>query len=348
MPITAMAYVEDSRFTPLVTNTSIGLIFSMQQGQLEPLSYYSPEELDRHFSLTYSMQNTSPVRQKNVVVLVLESFGKAQIGYYQKNSRKSNTPFLDSLIQHCFQCPASFANGLRSTQGIVATLAGIPALMEDPLMFSAYQGNHLQGFGHLLGALGYTTGFFHGSNPGSMEFGRFAKSAGFDYAFDRTHYPDQSHYDGSWGIWDMPYFQYMLSTIDTFPQPFGAVLFSLSSHHPYQVESWFEAQYPKLDPISRSYRYTDEALRRFFEQAAQEDWFANTLFVITADHCGPSQSKRSLNPVERYSIPLLWYDPSQSIEGPTDCIAQQKDILPSILDYIGYNGIIKSFGRSPF
>ncbi len=348
MPITATEYVQDSRFNPLIANSSLGLIFSMQQRQLEAVDYLRRDELEKHFPLRYSITNKGSAPKKNVIVIVLESFGKAQIGYYQNAGKASNTPFLDSLIGQCFQCTNSFANGLRSTQGIVALASGIPALMDDPLMFSAYQGNRIRGLGHLFNKLGYRTAFFHASNPGSMEFGRFARLAGFEYNFDRTHFPDQSLYDGNWGIWDVPFFNYFVESVDTFSKPFAAMLFSLSSHHPYRVESWFEEQWPATEPVSRSFRYTDEALRQLFSAAAKKEWFANTLWVITADHSGPMPGAKPLNRYQRYQIPILLYDPSQLIVGPQNCLLQQTDILPSILDYIGFEGSLKSFGRSVF
>jgi phosphoglycerol transferase MdoB-like AlkP superfamily enzyme len=235
---------------------------------------------------------------------------------------------------------------MRSTQGIAAITASIPALMEDPYIFSAYQNNHITGIPALLKKSGYHSAFFHGANPGSMDFEDFAHLCGFDRYFDRSDFNNDQFYDGHWGIWDRPFFQYTAQALDTFREPFYAQLFSLSSHHPYQVERDFEALYPKLDPLARSIRYTDDALGRFFQTARKMDWFDRTLFIITADHTGFSSKASYQTRTGRYRIPLLLYRADATWAGRQKGIAQQLDILPTVINYVKSNHSFTSFGSS--
>ena len=343
MSITAAKYVKDIRMLPLMTNTSLGLIFSSQQRFLKKKNYFEDSQLSQVFKLEKTPDPKSAFEQKNVMILVLESFGKEYIKAYHDEA--DYTPFLDSLISKSFSSKESFANGLRSTQGIVAITSSIPSLMNDPLMFSAYQSNRVDGLARLLRDEGYYTAFFHGANPGSMEFEKFSKLCGFEHYFDRADY-GKKDYDGQWGIWDEPYFQYAANKLNEIEDPFCALIFSLTSHHPYKVPDWFKKQYPDERPVFRSVRYTDYALKLFFETASKMPWFKNTLFVITADHIGKSFNNQFKTYKGIYEIPILLFDPSSVIENHSGNIAQQIDIMPTVLDYLHYDKPFNAFGNS--
>ncbi|MEY4903750.1 MAG: hypothetical protein RLZZ292_1565 [Bacteroidota bacterium] len=320
-PIVATQYVSDMRLAPIVSNTTMNFLVSMQFQYLEEPTYFSQEILDKEYSLQHPADTSHTFTPYNVVVIALESFGKEFSAQY--NTYEGYTPFLDSISDYGYTCEQSYANGLRSTQGIVAITAGIPALMNDPLMISAYQSNQIESLASLLRKKGYETGFFHGSNVGSMEFEKYAKLAGFQHFYDRRAFPDQTQYDGNWGIWDAPFFQFFAQTLEKdYKQPFLGFIFSLTSHHPFRTEAWFEAQYPNLDPVNRSVLYTDYALRKFFETAQKMPWYSNTLFVICADHTGVSTHAEYQTKEGKYRVPIVFLPPSPSkggggLEAPT-------------------------------
>jgi phosphoglycerol transferase MdoB-like AlkP superfamily enzyme len=58
-------------------------------------------------------------------------------------------------------------------------------------------------------------------------------------------------------------------------------------------------------------KYTDFAMKKFFEMAEKQPWFSNTVFVIVADHCASSAGKTEL-PVDKYRIPAMIYSPVYS------------------------------------
>jgi phosphoglycerol transferase MdoB-like AlkP superfamily enzyme len=241
----------------------------------------------------------------------------------------------------------SYANGLRSTQGIVALSTGLPALMDDPYMFSAYQSNRLDGLAKLLRERNYTTGFFHLARKGSMDFDKFTSLTGFERFYHQHSFPDQTQFDGQWGIWDDPMFQYMADTLDKLPQPFYTFCFTLTSHHPYEVPPFFAQKHPNVSKLYQSVLYSDWALQRFFERVSKATWFENTLFVIAADHTGAiSVIDDYQTKVGRYKIPILFYKPNEISPKCADKICQQSDVMPSVLDFLGYNGKYLSFGRS--
>jgi phosphoglycerol transferase MdoB-like AlkP superfamily enzyme len=254
------------------------------------------------------------------------------------------------LAQVSLQAQHSFANGLRSAQGISAITAGLPSLMEEQFVFSPYQSNQLDGLAAHLRRKGYETAFFHGSNPGSMDFDKFARLTGFNHFYDRYGYGNQAEFDGNWGIWDAPMFQFMAEKLTKTPEPFYGFFFSLTSHHPYNTPEDFEKKHPNLDPLHRSVLYTDDALRQFFETAKKQQWFDKTLFVIAADHIGAGcLEPKYQTKVGRYAIPILFYKPNEiKPELLKNTVVQQQDIMPSVLGFLNYKNPFLSFGRSIF
>jgi phosphoglycerol transferase MdoB-like AlkP superfamily enzyme len=352
MPIVASQYVSNTQYMPLVSNTTLGLIHSFQQRTIGYKNYFDKKTVQKIYPLDRRSIRDS-FTKKNVVILVCESLGREYIGYFGKG--ESQTPFLDSLLGEGLNFVNMYANGTRSTQGIVAISGGLPSLMLDPFMFSAYQTNNITGLGTLLAKEGYANAFFHGGEIGTMSFDQFMPAVGVKKYYGRSNYIEGSgyeedrDYDGNWGIWDLPFYDYALKEISKFENPFFATLFSINVHHPFNVEPWFAQKYPKMDKRLRSIKYADYNLRIFFEKASKEPWFDNTLFVITADHTGPHRSVNYIHREGSYRIPLLLYNPSDTVlKGIRNEVTQQIDIMPTVLGYLGYPTEFKAFGVDKF
>ena len=102
-------------------------------------------------------------------------------------------------------------------------------------------------------------------------------------------------------------------------------------------------------PIYKVIRYTDMALKHFFTSARQQLWYENTIFVITSDHTNMSAINEYKTDLGGFCSPIIFYDPSGEIgKGMIDGIAQQSDIMPTILNYLGYNQPYVSFGKDLF
>ena len=98
-------------------------------------------------------------------------------------------------------------------------------------------------------------------------------------------------------------------------------------------------------PIHKCIRYTDNALRNFFNKAKKEPWFKNTIFVMTSDHTNMSGFEEYKSDLGRFSVPIIIYDPSGEIKpGMRDAVAQQIDIVPTVLGYLGYDEPYLGFG----
>lgn len=339
--------VAENKYVPIVLNTPFSIMHSYS-GKMEELHFYGDAEL-RNYLNPVKRYADRPFESRNVVFIILESFSKEYTGL---SGRQSFTPFLDSLMQHSFVCANTYANALTSAKGVPAIISGLPSLMEEPITTSAYGTHKFTSLPQLLKQKGYQTAFFHGGTNGTMSFDIYTANAGFDKYFGRTEYNNEADFDGHWGIWDEPFLQYFAKSMNGMQQPFATTVFTLSSHDPFKVPPQYKDLLPKGEhPIQQTIAYTDLALKKFFETAALQPWFSNTLFVITADHSAPVSSDpyySSMN-MGRYAIPMLFYAPGDTaLRGRTDTVFQHIDVLPTVLDYLGYDKPFFAFGNSIF
>ena len=328
-----------------ILNTPFTIVKTMDKWSLPPVQYY-PKEAYSACELPISIPaNKEPFQPKNVVIIIVESLSRNYISYFNGTS---NTPFLDSLFGKSLVFNNAFANAKESIQGIPAVVASIPSWQDDPYIFSKYASNNVQSIASLLKPYGYQSYFFHGAGKGSMGFDAFAASAGFDTYVAKENFPNKIEFDGAWGIWDEPFLQYMNAQISKEQKPFVSVVFTLNSHHPYNIPAKYGNRF-KVEghPINSAVKYTDYALKQFFDSAQTKPWFNNTLFVITADHTGPNTGSNLTNKKDM-SIPIVFYQPNSNMIGVNEIVANQIDVMPSILDILHYDKPYYSLGKSLF
>lgn len=336
------------KHVPLVTSTPFTIVKTLDVPTIEPVIYFTDEKQLTRFYNPVKLPKGGTMTKKNVFILILESFSKEYIGAL--NERKEGyTPFLDSLIGESLTFTNAYANAKRSIEGIPAVVAGIPNWMNEPFITSIYGSNQINSLPGLLKQQGYASAFFHGGANGTMGFEAFSNMIGYDHYFGRKEYNNEKDFDGHWGIWDEEFLQYSLTKMNQIQQPFLATVFTLSSHHPYPIPERYAGKFkPGPLPIHISIRYTDFALRRFFESAKKTDWFKNTLFVLVADHTSISDDPFYTNKVGNNAIPIVFYSGDQSLKEKDTTIIQQIDIMPSVLDYLQYPRPYYGFGNSVF
>lgn len=354
-PITmsnAGQYVKRPSEIPLVLNTPFCILRTVQQQFYKEDLFFAEPQLSQLYKPLISFDTLKPIRTDNVVVLVLESFGRESVGFYNKQlangTYKGYTPFLDSLLGKSLVVEYGFATGRKSIDALPAVLSGIPA-GELPFVLTPYAANELQSLPAVLKQKGYHTSFFHGAPNGSMGFQAFVNLIGVQYYFGKNEYRNDADFDGTWGIWDEPFLQFFARKLDSFPEPFQSTLFTVSSHEPFVVPTAYLGRFPKGDhPIREVTGYTDHALQQFFSRIKDKPWFKHTLFVITADHSSQSHDPIYQTAWGNMSIPLFFYHPSDSLQAYKNGIIQQTDIMPSVLGYLGYTQSIIGFGKNIF
>ena len=339
-PITisnAAQYTNTPRETALVLNTPFSLMKSLENTTYVEPNYFSTEELAQHMTPIHEVSEAGLKRANNVVVIILESFSQEYVGTY--------TPFLDSLLAQSVSFDYSYASGRKSIDAMPSILSSIPMLIE-PYIVTPYSTNEVSSIADCLKRKGYSTAFFHGAPNGSMGFQAYARSAGFDAYYGMDEFGDKSAFDGTWAIWDEPFLQYYAATMSTMQEPFMTAVFTASSHHPFKVPKQHKDSFPQGTlPIHQTIGYADHALRRFFKTASQQAWFEHTLFVITADHTNELTSPEYANARGLYAVPIAFYAPFLKAEHRAEVISQT-DIMPSILEYLGYDETYFAFGEN--
>lgn len=330
---------------PLVLNTPFSIMTSAKLTTLQEKNYFTEKELSEIYSPIHQSTDTNAFKPMNVVVIILESFSKEYTGL---GTKKSYTPFLDSLMNVSYTCTNAYSNGKRSIEGIPAILASIPS-MNEAYLNTTYTSNKITSLANVLKKKGYISSFYHGGNNGTMSFDSFCKLAGFDNYYGRNEYNNEQDADGSWGIWDEPFLLNYASELKKMKQPFVSSVFTLSSHHPFAIPTKYKEQFKEGElPIYKCIQYTDHALKLFFNKIKNEDWFKNTLFVITADHTGPAGSDFAYSAAGAFQIPILYYKADQSLKGRDTVVTQQIDIMPTVLGLLNYKGNYFSFGTNIF
>jgi hypothetical protein len=330
---------------PLILNTPFTIIKSWRDEPIPSVKYLDENQAKKFFNYEKNYSDSISFQKLNVVVLVMESFSKHLVGSFTNN--ETYTPFLDSLAKESLICTNAFANGKRSIEGIPAIISSIPHLADEPFITSAYNVNRINSFASILGNSGYSTAFFHGGHNGTMGFSDFSKVAGYSNYYGKNEYQGKPEDDdGRWGIYDDSFLNFMNEKISDMKEPFHSAFFSLSSHDPYVIPAKFKNKFPKgKEKYHESVRYADYALELFFKKAATKKWFSNTLFIIVADHTGPSNGDYYTNSAGQLAIPIVYYCPALKLKGTFSGITQQTDILPTALKMLHYKGKFSAFGN---
>lgn len=352
-------YTDRAIHTAAVLNTPFSLIRTIGKAEYVYKDYY-PSYADmegvftpirnrggeKPLNINNVIRYDSTAAGKNIVILMLESFGAENMSFMNENLDKCYTPFLDSLRKEGLFCTDAFANGRKSVDAIPSIYASIPSLISSYAV-TPYSTDYTFGLPKILDSLGYYTAFFHGAPNTSMGIRAIARLCGIEHYYGKDEFNDNSKFDGSWGIWDEYFLPYVAGMLDTLPQPFMAGIFTLSSHHPFKIPAEWEERLPEGQvPLQKTIAYADAAVKAFFEKIRDTEWFGNTIFVITPDH----STLWGIYPeftttIGNTRIPIIYYAPGFIEPGEYNSVTQQLDIMPTLLGMIGYDKPYFAFGR---
>lgn len=348
--VDANRYVKKIQHADVILNTPFAIIRTFGIKKFQKVNYQISTSETQNLIQPIKTYTPKSDSKPNIVLFITESYGREYMGAFNKHKNipdyQSFTPFLDSLANHSLIFSNAFTNGRKSIHGMSSVLAGIPSFV-DAYTSSPYAKQPVESLVSTLNSMGYDTSFFHGAPNGSMGFLGFSNILEFDHYYGKTEFNDDTQFDGSWGIWDEPFFQFMKTTLDTKESPFLATIFTVSSHEPYAIPEKYKEKFPEGSiPMHKCVEYTDFAFQQFFEAAKKEPWFENTIFVITADHCNQVYFDEYRKDINRYAVPIMFYDPKGNYVGEHTDLAQQIDIYPTILQMVGYDKPFRSWGRS--
>lgn len=358
----AHEYVNDPSQAGIVVNTTFSILRTAQKRKANiPVFFNDSYQLDAYFTPLHYPKDSANVDKKNIVILIVESFAEEFIGARNKTldggTYKGYTTFTDSLLNHATTWEHTYCNSWVSIDAMPAVLSSIPKMYVS-FILTPYSLNDIPGIAKELDEWGYHTAFFHGAENSSMGFHAFANSSGFKEYYGRTEYDKdprfngEKDFDGTWAIWDEEFLQFFALKMTEMPQPFFTSIFTATSHHPFAIPERYKNVY--LDEgkweLHKCIRYTDNAIRQFFNTAKKQPWYDNTIFVICADHASSKTTHPEyMTSLGKFRIPIIIYDPSGELPtGTQPGIAQQIDIMPTLLNILGYDRPYVAYGKDLF
>jgi phosphoglycerol transferase MdoB-like AlkP superfamily enzyme len=291
------------------------------------------------------VRGAGPERRLNVVVVTVESLGAEFLGAY--GDARGLTPNLDRLARASLWFSNVYATGNRTVRGLEAVTLALPptpgqSIVRRPnndALFSLGSVFEDKGYGVLFAYGGY--GYFDNMN---------AFFDANDYrVVDRRAIPaGRIEFENIWGVADEHLLDQVLEELDReraahAGRPFFAHVMTTSNHRPYTYPAGRIDIAPGTGREG-AVKYSDYALGRFLELARRRAWFADTVFVITADHGASARGGLSI-PVEKYRIPLFVYAPAHVAPRRVDRLMSQIDVAPTLLGLLGFDYYSKFLGR---
>lgn len=355
----AARYTETPQQAHLILSNPFCLLRTIQVESFDDPKYFDEQELAEIFT-PYHYPKTPLAHElgkRNIVIFILESFSKEHSKFYCPElypDSEGYTPFLDSLMQESYTFTNAFSNGMKSIEALPSILTSIPSYKRLFVMMPQSLGK-LEGLPKILSQEGYHTSFFCGTEKNSMFFEAYASMAGVETFYAKEDYTKDypvnvNTIEPFWGVYDMPFYQFMADKIEKMQQPFCVSVFNLTSHHPYTLPPDYADKMPKGHTLVQPcVAYTDLSLRKLFERIQKEPWYTNSIFVFVADHVSPDiYADQTRLPKGRSAILYFMFTPDKAIHGVDSHVTQQLDIMPTLLGLIGYKKPYFAFGRDVF
>jgi phosphoglycerol transferase MdoB-like AlkP superfamily enzyme len=305
--------------------------------------------------------------QPHVVFLFLESFRAADIGVLggrRTAAGDSASPNFDRLSQESVLFTNFYGNGVQTTRGVIAALFGIVPEFTPLAAQSVHPDLPLIGVADLFNRRGYTSAFI---SANSLEFenkaGFFPRHGYAEVLGDRDvarRFPEAQR--TSWGMHDeylMPYLVEWLAEKDRQGKPSFVASFTISHHHPWHVPAHYPA--PKFDTgdnqeygrFLQTFHYADHCLGQFFDLLKAKRLDRKTIVFVLADTATPQGEHHNNFMLVNYlyeenlRIPLLIVAPGH-LKQPAviDDVGSQVDLLPTVMDLFGMQGLNHSVGTT--
>ncbi|WP_316785234.1 LTA synthase family protein [Pedobacter frigiditerrae] len=297
----------------------------------------------------YSTRNiisTEKPNQMNVVLISVESLSASFLGSF--GNTQNITPCMDSLAKQGMLFTNLYASGTRTVRGLEALSLCIPPTPGQSIV-KRPDNKNLFTLGAVFKDKGYHSRFIYGGYSYFDNMHEFFSQNGYDVT-DRDALKDSEiHYSNIWGVADEDLFTLSLRELDKdykAKKPFFAQIMTVSNHRPYTYPEG-RIDIPSHTGREGAVKYTDYAIGKFIREAKLKPWFANTLFIIVADHCASSAGKVEL-PVDKYHIPMIFYAPNHIKPSKFEKLTAQIDIGPTLLGYLNFSYQSKFFGQDVF
>ena len=243
-------------------------------------------------------------QKPNIALLILEGWSANVVASCGGDA--GLTPRFDQLSKEGLLFTQAYCSGHTSDQGIPAVLSGFPAQPITTILANNSKYPHIPCINRPLKQNGYSSSFLFG---GQLTYGNiksYLYFEGFDEIKEQDNFSAPSGVVGKLGIHDEYMFDAWGKQLSKQQQPYISVLFTANTHSPFDgpYERSIKGGGEENEYIN-SIRYADSCLGVFFNWAKLQSWYANTLFVVVADHGHHSPREHDYASTSHYQIPLL-------------------------------------------
>ena len=284
---------------------------------------------------------------RNIVLITIESMSASFMQHF--GYPDAITPHLDSLYKMGIAFEQCFATGNRTVRGLEAVTLSLPPCPGQSII-KRPRNDNMHSTAAVLREKGYDAYYFYGGNSYFDNMETFFGGNGYRIIDQKSYKPEEITFANIWGVCDEDAYRKVIRTLNEDAgdgKPFFAHVMTVSNHRPFTYPAG-KVSIPH-DAKSRNggVMYTDYALGRFFAEASKQPWFANTIFLITADHCASSAGRTEI-PLEKYHIPALIYAPGFVEPQHVGGIVSQIDLMPTLLSLLNMSYDSHFYGRSIF
>ncbi|WP_314081472.1 sulfatase-like hydrolase/transferase [Capnocytophaga gingivalis] len=284
--------------------------------------------------------------KKNVVLISVESLSAEFMAAY--GNTEGITPFLDSLAQKSIFLTNLYATGNRTVRGLEALTLCVPPTPGESIVKRKDNKDKFT-TGSVFKSKGYSVKYLYGGYSYFDNMKDFFAGNGYDI-IDRDNFtPEEITFANIWGVSDEDMARKAIKEMNAQAKtgkPFFNHWMTVSNHRPFTYPEGRIDIPGTAKSRQGGVKYTDYALKLFFELAKKESWFKDTVFVIVADHCASSAGRTEL-PLDRYRIPCLIY--ADFLEAKrVDTLASQIDVMPTVMGLLNFSYKSKFLGQDIF
>lgn len=290
-----------------------------------------------------TISNEGDEQRRNVVLISVESLSAEYLTMYGDTEHR--TPFLDSLANNSLFFTNLYATGNRTVRGLEALTLCIPPTAGESIIKREDNKNKFS-TGSLFKSKGYQVKFLYGGYSYFDNMKDFFQGNGYEIVDRDSFQPSEVTFANIWGVCDEDMAVKAIKVMNDEAKtgkPFFNHWMTVSNHRPFTYPAGKIDIPNNKKSRSGGVKYTDYALRRFFEMAKAQPWYKNTIFIVVADHCASSAGSTEL-PLDGYRIPCFIY--ADFIEPrKVDTLISQIDIMPTVLGLMNFTYTSKFIGQ---
>ncbi|MRG86586.1 LTA synthase family protein [Salinibacillus xinjiangensis] len=291
-------------------------------------------------------------KDKNIIYISLESVQSFVIN--KKINGEEITPFLNDLIEDSYY----FKNFYHQTN--LGKTSDSEFIVENSLyplpngsVFFTHAQNDYHAVPEIIKDEGYYSAVFHANNKSFWNRDVMYESLGYDQFYSERFYNVNKENTIGWGLNDKSFFDQSIKYLESMPKPFYSKFITLTNHHPFELDEknanidQFDSNSRTLNQYFPTVRYTDEAVKQFFEQLKESGLYEDSIIILYGDHYGISDYHnkamgqflgKKITPydnIQLQRVPLIVHIPGNEDDRVIDKVSGQIDLKPTVLNMLG-------------